>query len=503
VSLTLSGVLTGVLVRQLEIQNAREQLVRSALMARPQILASDCTQRNTTTKRCLYPTTEAEFADTVAGRLGGQYLGGNRLILLSRPPLKPRVVYDSDGMIPPGTPLGLSREQTVAGEPVASGTVQLDGGGPYIYSAIRVGPASRFAGELVMARPRDAVTGQATTQLLPIISLSGAAALALAILVTLVLGRAFSRPLKEMKSASEDIAAGNYSRRVRATGDDEIGVVGQSFNRMADKVETARRLQRDFLANVSHELKTPLTSLIGFSQALMDGSLETEAERVRAATILNEESQRVLRMSQELLELARVESGQLTVNAEPVDLAAQIQQELDIVTKRADARWLDLRRDLAPGLPPVMADPERLHQILENLLDNAVKYAPAASRVQVSAELAGGGRLRTSVRNLVGQPAPDPERMFDRFYRADPARSSAAGGVGLGLAISRELAAAQGGSLTATVEADGWLCMSLELPAAERTQPPAPRRFIPLRDPGRLESVDRGARADRPPGVDR
>jgi signal transduction histidine kinase len=305
--------------------------------------------------------------------------------------------------------------------------------------------------------------------------------------VTLLLARALTRPLKELKAASEDIAAGNYARRVQETAPGEVGVVGQSFNRMAEAVERSRSLQRDFLANVSHELKTPLTSLIGFSQALMDGSLQTEAEKRRAAAILHEESERVLRMSQELLDLARVESGQLQLEPQPMDLGALLGQEVEIVRQRAADRGLVIQLAVPTWIPPVLADPERVHQILENLLDNAVKYAPEKTEVWISAEELSGNRVRTVVRNRVGVHPPDPERMFDRFYRADPSRASGAGGVGLGLAISRELATALDGALTAEMNAAGQLSMKLELPAiaaphtsAHQTARPPIRVLPPL-----------------------
>jgi signal transduction histidine kinase len=152
------------------------------------------------------------------------------------------------------------------------------------------------------------------------------------------------------------------------------------------------------------------------------------------------------------------------------------------VRKRAEARRLSLRLVVPPALPPVWADPDRLHQILDNLLDNAVKYAPEGTTVWISAEDLAGGRITTAVRNRVGVRPPDPERMFDRFYRGDPSRSSA-GGVGLGLAISRELAIAQDGDLRAELSADGTLCIRLDLPAA--AQPPA-SVHTPSRGPVRL-----------------
>jgi signal transduction histidine kinase len=253
-------------------------------------------------------------------------------------------------------------------------------------------------------------------------------------------------------------------------------LLGAAFDRMAEAVERARSVQREFLANVSHELKTPLTSLIGFSQALVDGSLRTTAERTRAANIVHEESERVLRMAQELLDLARVEAGTISLHITAVDLKGLLEQELEIVRPRADARKLGVVLDVAADIPPVAADPEHLHQILDNLLDNAVKYAPEGKAIRISAVPNISG-VETVVANEVGIHRPDLDRMFERFYRGDPSRS--AGGVGLGLAISRELAVAMRGRLWADFDSDGNLRLHLLLPAAAKpaiapTAAPAP-----------------------------
>ncbi|TMD10921.1 MAG: HAMP domain-containing histidine kinase, partial [Chloroflexi bacterium] len=313
-----------------------------------------------------------------------------------------------------------------------------------------------------------AAAGDLATRLLE----AGGAALVVAMLLIMLVSRSVTRPLTQLASAAEDIAAGNYSRRVSLAGQDEIGMLGSAFNRMAEAVERARKVQRDFLANVSHELKTPLTSLIGFSHALVDGSLLGEAERTRAATIVHEESERVLRMAQELLDLARVEAGSISMHITSVDLGGQLEQELEIVRPRAASRELSLHLNVPDDIPPVAADPERLHQILDNLLDNAVKYAPNGSTVNAVARLSGGS-VETVISNPAGAHRPDPDRMFDRFYRADPSRSAAAGGVGLGLAISRELAAAMRGRLWADFDDAANLRLHLTLPASREALPKA------------------------------
>jgi len=497
VSLTLSGVVTWFLAQRLAVTQAQEQLNNSVLLLRPRIMSSLlCPVRTPPpASRCVVPTEPELIATIDSGKT--EYLSpGDRLILLDKPPRTqlavsartPRVLYDSEWLLPSGTPIALGKETKVAGQPVRQWQGPL-GGRDYLISATSVPAATPYISSIIVARAKDDVTAEAGRQLVQPLLLSAGAGLLLAVLVTMVLGRMFSKPLRELRDAAEDIAGGNYSRRVRAPGGDEVGVVGQAFNRMADAVERARVQQRGFLATVSHELKTPLTSLIGFTEALRDGSLQSDDEKARAATILHEEAQRVLRMSQELLDLARVESGQLALDLHPVDLGVQLQQEIEIMRPRAESRGLVLELALPTSLPPVHADPDRLHQILENLLDNAIKYAPEGTSVWIAAEARSGGRVMTSVTNQVGARPPDPERMFDRFYRADPSRSSA-GGVGLGLAISRELAMAQQGRLTAELGSDGSLCLKLDLPAA--AQPPVqpetlsrlPVRLSPRPEPG-------------------
>jgi signal transduction histidine kinase len=496
VSLTLSGALTGVLVLGVENNDTLDQMSKQALLLRPQIATAEqslltppCMRKGLVGRppheACISISQDlANLLYTNPGQI--QLPAGDRLILLDRPPAirglpvrQPQVLYDSAGTILPGTLLPIEGQSTVAGQQFGKWQRQLNGvddlvGAAHVYT--------NHVSWVVLVRPKAAVASQAAGQLVAPLLESAGAGLVLAIVVTMLLGRAFTRPLGELRRAAEDIAGGNYARRVRVTAGDEIGVVGEAFNGMAAAVERARHQQRTFLANVSHELKTPLTSLIGFSQALMDGSLRTDAEKARAATILHEEARRVLRMSQELLDLARMESGQLALNRQPVDLGVQLKQEIEIVRQRAEARRLTLRLMAPPALAPVQADPDRLHQILDNLLDNAVKYAPEGTTVWISAEDAPGDRIVTAVRNRLGVRPPDPQRMFDRFYRGDPTRSSATG-VGLGLAISRELAIAQDGDLRAELSADGTLSMRLDLPRAEQPPPPVES---PARSPVRL-----------------
>ena len=449
-------------MRDLEFQSAQAQLGRGVITVTAQVRHEECFNplpRIARPATCPRPglDTPSDFLDRLNGLIVPT-LSGNRLLLLRADHV---VVYDSQDSL-------LGHEISIAaGAPNRSSFE----GRPYFVATQQIPPGQDplHASYVVLAQPQTFAASAAAGELASRLLEAGGAALVVAMLLALLISQSLTTPLTQLASAAEDIAAGNYSRRVSIKGHDEIGMLGSAFNRMGDAVERARKVQRDFLANVSHELKTPLTSLIGFSQALVDGSLLNEMERTRAATIVHEESERVLRMAQELLDLARVEAGSISLHITAVDLGGQLEQELEMVRPRAVARRLSLKLNVPDDIPPVAADPERLHRILDNLLDNAVKYAPEGSTVNAVARLSGGA-VETVVSNPAGPHRPDPDRMFDRFYRADPSRSAAAGGVGLGLSISRELAAAMKGRLWADFDDSGNLRVHLTLPAARDTK---------------------------------
>jgi len=450
--------LTWVFVRDLEFQSAQAQLGRNVITVTAQVRHEECFNplpRIARPATCPRPglDTPSDFLDRLTGLIAPT-LSGNRLLLLRADHV---VVYDSQDSL-------LGHQISIAAGVPSRASLE---GHSYFVAAQQIPPGQDplHASYVVLAQPQTFAASAAAGELASRLLEAGGAALVVAMLLVLLISQSLTRPLTQLASAAEDIAAGNYSRRVSIKGQDEIGMLGSAFNRMGEAVERARKVQRDFLANVSHELKTPLTSLIGFSQALVDGSLLNENERTRAATIVHEESERVLRMAQELLDLARVEAGSISLHITAVDLGGQLQQELEIVRPRARARELSLNLNVPDDIPPVAADQERLHQILDNLLDNAVKYAPVGSTINAAARMSGGS-VETVVSNPAGVHRPDPDRMFDRFYRADPSRSAAAGGVGLGLSISRELAAAMKGRLWADFDDSGNLRMHLMLPAA-------------------------------------
>jgi two-component system OmpR family sensor kinase len=300
---------------------------------------------------------------------------------------------------------------------------------------------------------------------------AGAVGLLLAIGLGLFIARSISLPLAHAASAAEGIARGRFDQQVPRQGPQEVLRLADSFNRMAREVQASRQAQRDFVANVSHDLKTPLTSIQGYAQALMDGTAQDEETRRRAAAVIHEEAQRMGRLVEQLLDLARIDAGQITFASEPVDLSALLRATAERFALCAQEAGVTLKVEVEP-LPMVRGDGDRLMQVFSNLLDNALSHTPAGGIVTLAAQAVqnpakpkaaphasrGDGRdsppaaaVEVSVADTgPGIPPEDLPRIFERFYQVDKSRGGEGrrrGSVGLGLAIVQEIVQAHGGEV--------------------------------------------------------
>ena len=297
--------------------------------------------------------------------------------------------------------------------------------------------------ELVVAVPAADVNS-AWAQLLPRLALAGSVAALAAVVVGTVIAARITRPIRAVTRASEAMARGDYEQRIEVGGHDEVAALASAFNAMSTQVTRSHRSMRQLLANVSHELKTPLTSIQGFSQAMVDGVVDDAEESARLATVIHEEAHRVRVLVDDLLYLSQIESGELALAADDVDVDALMQATADRFRFQADAAGVELR--VVAGAGEVAADGRRLEQVLANLVDNAIRFSPAGSAVT----LRGGSEAEhalVEVHNR-GDAIPDEvlTHLFDRFYQADPARGEQ-GHTGLGLAIVQELVQAHGGTV--------------------------------------------------------
>ena len=272
---------------------------------------------------------------------------------------------------------------------------------------------------------------------------SGLAALA----VSLFFSRSVVSPLRAMMKASQRIAEGHYDERVRITGSDELAQLGKRFNRMTERLEQTETMRRQLLGDVSHELRTPLTAIGGYMEGLIDGVLPATPETYEQ---VRREALRLGRLVDDLQELSRVESRSFTLDLRPIAFAVPLATTAKRLARAFDEKQITLTLNLPADLPPVLADEDRLTQVLTNLLGNALAYTPAGGAVTVSAQRRGG-EVRVTIQDSgLGIPPEHLPHIFDRFYRVDKSRSrGAGGGSGIGLTIARHLVEAHGGRIQA------------------------------------------------------
>jgi len=288
---------------------------------------------------------------------------------------------------------------------------------------------------------------------------AGGIALVISLLVAVWLSRSITWPLGAVTAAAERVARGEYDQRIAVAGRDEVARLAASFNYMAQEVSRARQSERELLANVSHELKTPLTSIQGFSQALVDGTARDPQAIARAAQAINQEAGRMARLVHELLDLSRLEAGTVPLAREPVNLADLLRLCVEKFTARAKEAQVLLTLDAPAPPPPVLGDADRLEQVFTNLLDNALKYTPAGGtvtvvvmpRAEATHQRKRGNTDQVIVTVADTGPGIAPEHLphiFQRFYRAD----GQAPGTGLGLSIAQEIVQAHGGRVDVSSE---------------------------------------------------
>lgn len=266
-----------------------------------------------------------------------------------------------------------------------------------------------------------------------------------------------TRPLKDLSAAAQRIAAGHYNERVPLPALpepalDDLGRLALRFNQMAAALDQTETVRRQLIADVSHELRTPLTTIAGSMEGLIDGVLPPDPATFEQ---LRQDAARLQRLVEDLQELSRVEAGAVRLQPRPCAPADLLQPILRRFTPAAEARGITLALQLPAALPAVLADPDRITQVLTNLVDNAFKFTPPGGQVTLSA--AAGARFTTfSVADTgAGIPADQLEQVFTRFYRVEKSRSRAHGGSGIGLTIARSLVEAHGGEMRAASPGPG------------------------------------------------
>ena len=280
-----------------------------------------------------------------------------------------------------------------------------------------------------------------------------AASIVAALLVSLFLSRRIVEPLQTLTAASQSIADGHYEERVHVSGNDEIAQLARRFNRMATQLEQVESMRRQLIGDVTHELRTPLTSIKGFMEGLVDGVLPSTAETFDQ---IHREADRLSRLVDDLQELSRVEAKAYLLDLRPVTVSNLVQTAVKRLSPQAREKHISLNSNLPADLPPVLADEDRIIQVLLNLVANAIQYTNEDGDVTLSAARFGD-QVHISVKDTgVGVPPDHLPNLFTRFYRVDKSRSrNAGGGSGIGLTIARHLVEAHGGRIWVESEGEG------------------------------------------------
>lgn len=309
----------------------------------------------------------------------------------------------------------------------------------------------------------------------PLLQAGGAAAL-VALGLAIWLARSIAQPLQQMAQAAHQVAQGNYAHPAPETGPTEVQDLGRTFNQMARQVQATQQAQRDFLANVSHDLKTPLTSIQGFAQAMLDGAVDTPDGVQRAATIIFDESDRMRRLVESLLDLARLDAGLKTLHKRPLDLLPFLRALTEPFQLQATTKNLTLNLELPPTLPAILGDADPLARVFNNLLENALKHTPAGGQVTLRAAPSTATHIEITVSDTgPGIPPEDLPRVFERFYQVDKARSRGRG-AGLGLTISKEIIEAHQGQIWATSAPGNGATFHVRLPTLKPDDPTLVRK---------------------------
>ncbi len=296
--------------------------------------------------------------------------------------------------------------------------------------------------------------------------------LVIAILLGLLLAKTMVTPIQSLTKAAEKVAAGDFSESVENDAKDEIGVLTRTFNDMAGQLERniedlqyAEQMRKEFVANVSHELRTPVTSIRSYAETLCDAgnTMDPQTEQ-RFLEVIVRESDRMTKIVQDLLTLSRFDAGSIEFDFQRFSFEKSVQDVYNAQLLEAQKHRHNFGLQFESDLPEIVGDRARIEQVLINMLSNAIKYTPDGGRIRMSAGVRGENVWCTVRDNGIGIPKEDINRVFERFYRVDKARSRESGGTGLGLSIAYEIVQRHDGNMTLNSQKGKGTAITVTLP---------------------------------------
>jgi signal transduction histidine kinase len=269
-------------------------------------------------------------------------------------------------------------------------------------------------------------------------------------------------PIEKITATAQALRSGSRDARTGLDGEDEIAVLGRTFDDMADAIEADRQMERRLTADVAHELRTPLQAIQATVEAMQDGVLPADEERLG---VVRDETVRLARLADGILELTRLERGSMPFKLERIDVAEPVRAAVDAIEALTESRDLALSVDVADRVF-VNADKDRIQQAVGNLLSNAARYTPPGGRISIALRAESGQAVIEVTDTGIGVSADDMPMLFSRFWRADAARATTTGGIGIGLAVTKEIVERHGGMIGAESEEGKGTRFTVKLPLA-------------------------------------
>ena len=300
---------------------------------------------------------------------------------------------------------------------------------------------------------------------------TGLGAAALGTLLISVVSRKLLAPIKSLSETAQHLGRGDFSRRAPTEGSSELRQLALAFNSMAANLEDAEQQRRNLMADVAHELRTPVSNIQGYLEAVKDGLLQPDEDTIET---IHGQVIHLGHLVEDLRLLAQAEAGALKLHRIPGRMSDVLRGCVDAVRPRAEAKGIRVSLEAGDAMPNIEMDATRISQVVNNLLENAIIHTPEGGSVAVNAGVAGDGMVRVAVADTGrGIPPQDLDRVFDRFFRSDPSRSRATGGAGLGLTIARQLVEVHGGTIHVENVVPSGARFVFELPIAAPNSPDA------------------------------
>lgn len=283
----------------------------------------------------------------------------------------------------------------------------------------------------------------------------------IALLLGIFLSRTLTRPIRELTQATHAVSEGNLLQQVPVRSNDELGELAQAFNKMSAELSRSVNTRKQMTADIAHELRTPLSLILGHAEAVHDGVLPPTRQNFE---IIREEATRLEHLVNDLQTLSLADAGELSMTLQDMEPARLLQEVASLYQYQTQRKNISLELDITSPLPHIEVDPGRMTQVLTNIMDNALRHTPEGGRIVLSAKQSGK-QVELAIQDSgPGLPPGELDRIFERFYRADPSRQREDGGSGLGLAIAKSIVQAHGGQVSAGSEAGKGLKITVTLP---------------------------------------